>query len=251
MLIGYIILLVCGIFPLHVALATSIVAIRAKEEVVVGADSKRTYADGTSVPGTICKIRKGNGLFFATAGLGEARDFNPHALIFESSRIDGTIDKKIETILISLIEPLKRALDLERKDLGLGFLRKYPTAPALQIVFFGLEKGSAFMAATEFIVPIPSLSGPVQMNIRYAKCPGNLCPEGEQMITLGEDKAIWKFLDDKPGYWKTNVGEVARELVQLEIDDIGDRVGLPISVLSVGKNGARWIGVKPPQCPDI
>ena len=59
-----------SIFLFQPAFATSIVAARVNEQVVVGADSKRVEGDQKiAVKETVCKIGKGDGFFLPLRGL--------------------------------------------------------------------------------------------------------------------------------------------------------------------------------------
>jgi hypothetical protein len=243
-----------SIFLLQPAFATSIIAVRVNEQVVVGADSKRTVGrdpqNAIPIKEPVCKIGKGDGFFFATAGLVSGGGFDVGSSIAKASEIQGTIEQKIETVLQTIKEPLTEILDRYRQTDPLDYSRTFATAPVLQILFFGMEKGSTFITASEFFIPTPSPLVPVQIVIRYGKCPGDACLTGEQLFMSGERDAIKTFLSEKPGYWRVNPVETVRELIELQIADIPNLVGPPIDILYVDKNGAQWIQKKD-QCPDL
>jgi len=198
----------------------------------------------------VCKIGKGEGFFFAAAGIVRGEGFDVGSLIAKGSEIHGTIDQKIETVLVTIREPLTRVLEIYRRNNPLDYKSRFKTAPALQILFFGIENGSSFMAVSDWKITTPSPSGSIQVEILYAKCPGDLCPSGEQFVMAGEKDAISNFLKKNPGYWKVNPVEAVRELIEFQITDVPALVGPPIDILYVDKNGARWIQKKE-QCPDI
>ena len=237
----------------HAANATSIIAVRVNGQVIVGADSQRRVGRDSQntipIKEPVCKIGKGDGFFFATAGLVGGGGFDVGSLIAKASEIQGTIEQKIETVLQTIKEPLTLILDRYRQTDPADYSR-FATAPALQILFFGINEGSSFVVASEFVIPNPSPLVPVHFMIHYGKCPGDACTTGEQVFMSGEHDAISKFLREKPGYWKVNPVEAVRELIEVQIADIPDLVGPPIDILYVDKNGARWIQKKD-QCPDI
>jgi len=236
------------------ALATSIVAVRVNEHVIVGADSKRTVGrdpqNAIPIQEPVCKIGKGDRIFFATAGLVRGSGFDVDSSIAKASEIQGTIEQKIETILQTIKEPLTLIVDRYRQTDPLDYSKTFAKAPVLQILFFGINNDSTFIMASEFFIPTPSPLVPVQIVIRYGKCPGDACTTGEQLFVTGEHDAISKFLSEKPGYWKVNPVEAVRELIELQIADIPNLVGPPIDILYVDKNGARWVQKKD-QCPDM
>jgi hypothetical protein len=242
------------IFLVHSANATSIIAVRVNEQVIVGTDSKRREGrdiqDATPLEEPVCKIGKGDGFFFAAAGIVRGEGFDVGSLIAKGSEVHGTIEQKIETVLATIREPLTRVLEIYRRNNPLDYDSRFKTAPVLQILFFGNENGSSFMAASQWKIPTSSPSGSIQVEILYGKCPGDLCPSGEQIVMAGEKDAISSFLKAKPGYWKVNPVEAVRELIEIQIANVPDLVGPPIDILYVDKNGARWIQKKD-QCPDI
>ncbi len=73
------------------AMATSIVSVRVKDRLVVGADSKQGRADNVPVKELFCKIGKADGFYFVTAGLVRVLDselgFNAHTIITNAARI--------------------------------------------------------------------------------------------------------------------------------------------------------------------
>jgi hypothetical protein len=85
-------------FLVSPALATSIVAVRVNEHVIVGADSKRTVGrdpqNAIPIQEPVCKIGKGDGIFFATAGLVRGSGFDVDSSIAKVSEIQGTIEQK-------------------------------------------------------------------------------------------------------------------------------------------------------------
>ena len=241
-----------AIFLVQPALATSIIAVRVKGQVIIGADSKRLHADdGVPFDEPVCKIGKAEGFFFAVGGVATDSEtgFIPASVIITASKMQGTIEQKVDKIEDMIKEPLIRVLDRFRQEHPLGYGQRFGTGSALQIIFFGVENGYTFVLVSDFI-PTPSLSAPVQLNIKRYNCPGVACPTGEQIFIGGYYDAIKRFLTEKPDYWRENTVEAVRRLIELEIEDVPDNVGPPIDILRVDMNGGRWIQKKE-QCPDF
>jgi hypothetical protein len=68
---------------------------------------------------------------------------------------------------------------------------------------------------------------------------------------LGEN-AIDQFMSKNPRGSDSSI-ELVRKLVQLEIEHKPERVGPPIDVVRVDRNGAKWVQVSPSvtDCPKI
>ena len=135
--------------------ATSIIAVRVNEQVIVGADSKRRVGRDSqntiSLKEPVCKIGKGDGFFFATAGLVAGGGFEMGPLIAQASEIQGTIEQKIETVLQTIKEPLTLILDRYRQSDPADYSR-LATTPPLKILFFGINEGSSFVVVSEFVI---------------------------------------------------------------------------------------------------
>jgi len=246
-----IILLFC-FFPFRPTFGqTSIIGIRVNDRVVVGADSTSVRSDTmTRTEESYCKIGVGDGFFFALAGLYHNVEtaFNPYMIIRDSSNLGLTIEKKVKRLEEMIEKPLTEILERLRRDSPLEYARRYQGGSALQIIFFGVEEGSTFMLAREF-VPTATILFPVQIIIFRYKCPGD-CENGEEIYKLGESEAIDRFLIKEPDFWKNNPVDAIRKLIELEIADRPLNVGPPIDILQIDKNGARWIQKKK-ECSDI
>jgi hypothetical protein len=232
------------------AMATSIVAVRVNDRLIVGADSKETRADNLPVTERFCKIGRASGFYFVTAGFVRVlnSEFDAHTIITNASRIAGKIEGKITAVEQAVTGPLIRALTRHRQRYPLDYRQRFKTGSALQIIFFGVEAGSTFMITSEFISTPPDLEH-IQLKINRSKCPGE-CPDGDDIFAGGENDAFEKFLNDKPNYWKINPIEAVRTLIELEIKNSPNLVGPPVDILYVDKNGAQWIQRKK-ECPDM
>lgn len=247
------IVLLLYFFSVQLAFGTCIIAIRLNDQVVVGADSKINRAD-SMIPAKepYCKIGVGDGFFFAISGivLEEKTGFNPYMIISKAPKIHGTIEQKGEWFERMIGKPLFEMLERYRRGSPSNYeLLFQRTSSPLQIIFFGVEKGSSFVLATYFAPTSRSARDPVEITTYRYKCPGD-CPNGEQIFMLGEHHAIDRFLSGEPNFWKKDPVGAVRKLIELEIADDPEIVGPPIDILQIDRNGTRWIQKKA-QCPDI
>jgi hypothetical protein len=223
-------------------LATSIVGVRLNGQIVVAADSKRVRGDlKTPVQEPVCKIGRGDGFLFATAGLAHDAEsgFNPASVIAGASSTGMTLEQKVEKLEELITKPLTQVLDRYRQKYPVAYASRFNIASALQAVFFSIENGSTIVLARDFI-PTSSVLVPVQISITRYKCPGD-CTNGEQIFKLGRYDAIDRFLSERPDYWKYNPTKALRALIELEIADAPGEVGPPIDIVRLDKNGLEWI----------
>ena len=94
------------------------------------------------------------------------------------------------------------------------------------------------------------------INVTKMDCPGLLCADGMGGNVLGESKAIKEYMANNPASFNINSGPtfLVRKFLQIEIDDQQDKVprkvGPPIDIIKVTKDGAEWIEHKK-ECPEI
>lgn len=234
--------------PQYVLSNTSIVGVRLNDQVVVAADSKRVRGDlKTPMQEHVCKIGRGDGFFFATAGLSHDSDsgFNPASVIAGASSTGMTLEQKVERLQELITKPLTQVLDQYRQKHPVAYEARFKAASALQAIFFGLESGSTVVLARDF-VPTSSSLVPVQISVFRYKCPGD-CKDGEQIFKLGRYDVIDRFLSERPDYWKFNPAKALRTLIEMEIADAPGEVGPPIDIVRLDKHGVEWIERKD-QC---
>lgn len=246
------------------AFATSIVAVRDSDEIVIGADSKTTLTptgSGAGGSGSIvrCKIVQAGDLFFASAGaagLGPAGlsgdvdpDFDLKAIIAEGLRGDGGIADKVSNMEKLLVTNLARIAEEARKD-NAGFLmERFTKSPAHTIIVGGLENGEPVLMVRTFRMVI-SPSGSRSFVIGRFDCPGD-CQASFITIFEGRTEAIRKYLKEHRLFLHyADPVTAVRDLVGIEISKDPSSVGPPVDILRLTKKGAEWIQKKP-LCPEI
>jgi hypothetical protein len=246
------------------AFATSIVAVRDSDEIVIGADSKTTLTPaGTSVgqAGSIpkCKIVQAGNLFFASAGyagIGQAGfpdtidpEFDLKEIITEELQGDGSVADKMEDLEKVLVANLTRIAEKARKDNTAFFLTRFVRHPVHTIIVGGLDNGELVLMVRTFRLVI-SPSGALSFGIGRFSCPGD-CQESTTTIFEGRTEAIRNYLEQhKLFLYFADPVTAVRDLVGLEISEDPSFVGPPIDILRLTRKGVEWIQRKP-LCPDI
>jgi hypothetical protein len=244
--------------------ATSIVAVKDSDAIVIGADSKTTLTSaGSSVgeAGSIpkCKIVQAGNLFFASAGYaGISRagvpgnvdpEFDLREIITRELQGNGSIGDKMGDLEKMLVANLTRVAEKARKDNAAFFLTRFVRHPVYTIIVGGLDNGELVLMVRTFRLVI-SPSGALSFGIGRFSCPGD-CQESAATIFEGRTEAIRNYLEQhKLFLYFADPVTAVRDLVGLEISEDPSFVGPPIDILRLTRKGVEWIQRKP-LCPDI
>jgi hypothetical protein len=246
------------------AFATSIVAVKDSDVIVIGADSKTTLTSaGSSVgeAGSIakCKIVQAGNLFFASAGYaGISRagfpgnvdpEFDLKAIIARELQGEGSIADKMGNLEKVLVVNLTQIAEKAKKDNAAFFLSRFVRHPVYTIIVGGLDNGELVLMVRTFRLVI-SPSGALSFGIGRFSCPGD-CQESATTIFEGRTGAIRNYLEHhKLFLYFADPVTAVRDLVGLEISEDPSFVGPPIDILRLTRRGVEWIQRKP-LCPDI
>jgi hypothetical protein len=218
--------------------ATTIIAVRTADFVIIATDSKATYL-GQAGPPTVCKIYNHGDIYFAAAGLDYdgRRNFSVKKIVAESLLPSATFDEQVARVENAVSQSLSTELvRLRREDPGVYAFTMHSSEAAVSLVLVQYQDGVPHLAARGFSLissPAPAIK------IDRITCPGD-CADGRELISLGEKRAAERFM-------RANAGEnfdlpaLATKLVQLEIEDAPGNVGPPINEMRLDKDGATWI----------
>jgi hypothetical protein len=246
------------------AFATSIVAVKDNDVIVIGADSKTTLTsagNGVGDAGSIqkCKIVQAGNLFFASAGyagISQAGfpgnvepEYDLKEIIAKELQGDGSIADKVGDLEKVLAANLTRIAEEARKDNAAFFLTRFVRHPVHTIIVGGIDNGELVLMVRTFRLII-SPSGALSFGIGRFSCPGD-CQESSATIFEGRTEAIRTYLEQhKLFLYFADPVTAVRNLVELEISEDPSFVGPPVDILRLTKRGVEWIQRKP-LCPDI
>jgi hypothetical protein len=233
--------LLLGVFILPPdARATTIVAVRTPDSVLLGTDSKMTAADGAAVAGQ-CKIATANGVYWAVANLkkDEEHNFDLDEIAAAAMRGPGSVAARIAGFERAVPPKLAEVLNDTPDDVVKEF---HENQPSIDIVFAGLEDGVPYIHRRYFEARIQrktddSRKGIFVRTVR-PKCssdPGCLTAIGSRRTVAGERARNPAMLSSM------GAAQSIRHLIDTEIAAFPDVVGPPISVLEIDKGGSRWI----------
>lgn len=246
------------------AFATSIVAVRNNNEIVIGADSKTSLTpmlNSVGDPKSIakCKIVQVGNIFFASAGfagIGTEKfpgnidpEFNLEEIIVNALKGKWSIADKLNNLEKILVANLSQIAEKARLENAAFFVDRFVKYPMYSIIVAGSDNEELILMARTFKLII-SPSGSLTFDIRRFDCPGD-CEESFITIFAGRTEAIRKFLHENEGFlFHTDAATAIRNLVELEISKDPSFVGPPIDILRLTRKGAEWIKRKS-LCPDI
>jgi hypothetical protein len=69
-------------------------------------------------------------------------------------------------------------------------------------------------------------------------------------VFLGSQEEIRRQAGENPNWWRPNLAEGIRELIEAEAQQNPQYVGAPVDLVVIDRDGARWVERKA-QCPAI
>ena len=237
---------VLGMETLH---GTTLAALLNEKEIVVAADSRLVRGIDTPDPNPMCKIRQFDNIFVTAFGLyGETTSgFDLWRIVSISAHGSSGVSEKIKHCDTSLRSPLKSALAQIKKLNPVLFEKNFALKPALGVIFFGLEDNTLKLKYLQFDAS-SSTDASLSLNVKSLECPGMICPDRKfGFLLVGADsqsEAETFVKSHRVEVGKGNLADVARKFVQMTIDKNSVAYGPPIDVISVSKDGAKWIQTK-------
>jgi hypothetical protein len=209
--------------------ATSVVAIRRGDTILIGADSLQTLTIGGTR--NVCKIAQGEGCFFAVIG----PVWDPNHDLYQLGRTACAsaphIEDKTSNFLAALREPFAEmfAWATQRGPSGVG--------KSLTVVVVGQNAGRPVALSSSYRADLardPQLRPVVEL------------VDGQLLLAGGD--ALKQFV---AGMAKSSPpdAQLIRRAIAFDAASRPREVGGAISILEVDREGARWVG--PGLCPPI
>ena len=234
--------------------ATSIVAIRSRDSVVIAADSMLTIRNSTGADAvrTACKIFRSGEIFYAFSGFfrDPARGFDVVSIVAKALPEDAQFGAATEKAAIEVVAGMRDDIRKIRVE-SPGLYKKYfeaGTGVLLQLLFAASEDGVPEMTVYDIR---KAASFPINGELRYDRksCPGDCGAQGQMAYFLTDTRPIEDYLK-KEKMASRSPEETAGFLVQLVLDAHTPDTGPPVDVLRIDGNGASWV-VRKKECPDL
>ena len=209
--------------------ATSVVALRLGDTILLGADSKQSLAIGTSQ--NVCKIAQGEGCFFAVIGPAWDPKHDLYRLGRSACASAAHIEEKTSNFFALLREPFEEMYTWasQRAPNSVG--------KSLTVVLVGQNNGRPVGFSSSY-------------RIEPARDP-QLKPISEladgQILIAGGD-SVRQFVTQAMRSAPAD-GQLVRRAIAFDAASRPREVGGPTSILEVDRAGARW--VEPGLCPPI
>jgi hypothetical protein len=229
---------------------TSIVVVRTPRAVYVGADSK-TIIEGQPVTDRkVCKIYQADELIFAVAGFAgdRRRGFNIPEIVARAGKNASSLREWVRRSEEALAEHLTGELVRLKREAPATYEKvvKGEGAPVLTLAFAGYEEEATFVIISQFAT---REDNPLAVFVKRDSCPGD-CPFGVKTFFLGSSKAIARYITGKSGEGNMEPIEAIRYLIGLEIEENPQKVGGPVDILQIDRQGPKWIQKKG-ECPEL
>jgi len=207
-------------------------------EIIIGADSKRTSEKGDYV--CVCKISQIGDTFIASAGLAEYGAFDPREFAVEAlSNSQSLVEARtkfeqlIEHPLIEVLGKLKvrnRSLyDAFKKGAGINFIfARFVDRP--ELVTTALTPNDELDGSISLVKNQLTLSGPVNRAKR---------------VVIGVSKRVEAQLD-RSSFWARGTVAAVQQLLEMSIQD-NPEAGGPIDIVQLSRGSVRWYP-REPEC---
>ena len=234
---------------------TAIAAYRTENGIVIAADSKATAGDGSFYVDPICKIRQFGSTFVAASGLYQWSnpDFDLWDIVSIAAFGARGLSDIVNKFERAVPGPLRNAVtEIKNQEPNL-YEERHVDKPTIQVFFLGVENNVITLKYREFKV-VREAGDFLSVYVKSFDCPGNLCPAGRGVVLVGKMEMDKQKVDEmfKDSFLsrnaKTDTVDLARRFVQMVIDKDPINFGPPIDILSITKDGAKWIQKKE-TCP--
>lgn len=220
--------------------ATTAIAIRTENIIVVGADGKVNWGDYSGSQAG-CKIGIANNILWAKSGilgLPAARfdiDLIARSAISSATSILAGVKVFEENIIPRFVEILAGL----RRGNPDNFRSKWDGKPVLKIVFIGFENGIAHLHSRELSAYLEDGDVVVRRNDAF-DCPSAECENG--YVILGSHEAADAILATNSDIWtRFHADQVIARLIEAEIAANPRDVGEPIAIAAIDRNGVQWL----------
>lgn len=224
--------------------ATTVLAVRSEDRVVLGADSRIQLLLGHArAARSGCKIHVTRDIVWAQAGYFT----NPRTgfdLVSAGTRVfagQGTLAARLQQLASAVTVPLHRAL----LSLRAADLEEYNAAVSvpLIIVAAGMDDATPVVAFLQFERADTGL-----LATKLYRCPSD-CSAGVQYVSAGIHREADQMIHETPSYFSQSAWrDGVRTLLEAEAAEHPDKVGPPYSIVEISRSGIQWLDRG--ACPD-
>jgi hypothetical protein len=231
---------------------------RSPTRIVVGADTLRHHVSpsGGSEKTSFCKIKRTGTIYVSMAGYtSDLPRFDAYSLASRAISDSNGVAESAKQFAKLTITPFTEAVSYKRRHNPVEYKTQISKGAikgkgfgALEVFFMSFENSVPSFATVTFTI---SETSPETMSVKtqFDFCPGHGCPPAgsglEKLVfkTIGVADAIDGSIKDRPSVLtdlQNDPVSTIRRLIELETKEAPDLVGLPIDILTISKDGAKW-----------
>jgi hypothetical protein len=218
--------------------ATTLVALWTPERVLMAADSRVVFDNGTAADG--CKIGHSGTTWFAVAGLvsDTGSGYALSSLLRDTMAGGGELSSKMDRFIVGVQPALSNAVAALRRDDPEQFAVFTGGPPILQAILADTADGYPVIMTVSF-----SVNGNGALQPHTSRIDGSDLM-GPRIIYAGQQDRIRAYLRAHRDWIAGDNAVLVQKLVQVEVDANTPWVGGPIDVLEINGRGTRWLQAK-------
>lgn len=224
--------------------ATTVIALRSPEDIVIAADSMTSGGEDFHEKGSTCKIRRVGPAVVASAGFLLHLPLDIDALRLAGDACAGTASVRAcaDAFTPRMLAAMGHVLAWSRQH-DPAALAEYERGECFGAVFAGVDAGIPILLLRSFRCARDFQGRPFVTLDRSTNCPGDCDPWGWRYVPLGTARGVTPPIE----YWQAHesLAAGARELVAEQERVASDRVGGPIAVVRVSGDGVACVECSP------
>lgn len=222
--------------------ATTLVVIRTPHQVIIAADSLVVWHGTDRGAPLTCKLDTHGDVIFAIAGLMLESDFDARRFVRLVLDTPGSLEQRALVLERVLRGPLLGMLGRIRRELPRQFAEQLESGFVLNVTIAAVRNRVAELEMRDFYAETTP-TGELRLRVVRLSCPRD-CPQPTEVFGVGETAAMMQHLSSLPRF-PAELPGLAKQLVEIEIDDVPALVGPPIDVVRAGDAGIEWLQRKP------
>ena len=222
--------------------ATTLVVIRTPHQVIIAADSLVVWHGTDQGTPLTCKLDTHGDVIFAIAGLMLESDFDARRFVRLVLDTPGSLEQRALVLERVLRGPLLGMLRRIRRELPRQFAEQLESGFVLNVTIAAFRNRVAELEMRDFYAETTP-TGELRLRVVRVSCPRD-CPQPTEVFGVGETAAMMQHLSSLPRF-PAELPGLAKQLVEIEIDDVPALVGPPVDVVRAGDAGIEWLQRKP------
>jgi hypothetical protein len=232
-------LICCALVLLAPACGTTVVAVRSKRVVTIGADSRMIGTDGSTLP-LACKLGTVNDVVWGYARLTSSTQwgYSLAEIARDTMALPGSMSDRLRIFEARVTAAVLPILKAEKSGYQEWFAERREGVPAVQIVFGAFEGGTVNLYAREFIA---HASRDESITLKVVRTDHKGDSSKAAWVSLGHPINTAHEVSSHPDLATEDFSRRIRLLIEVEAEEHPDDVGGPTSIVQLNARGVNWI----------